>query len=398
MFPDSKEYCRRYYQTALIPLTGYNPYGEILFSFPALFSNPDLTQQILPALLRTSKNPDYFITKSFFYYGMIKIRSTSELILAGPVSYMTLTPSAIKDFLRELGISTKYEQDITSVFHMTPILSPHRFLSVLTYLHYCLNGESLDLENHFHISSDTFRDEISCQHSNQIYRMKEEQQFHNTYQLEQQYLSCITNGEPEKLHTLLKETAPSLKEGTIAGNALRQSKNIFIAATTLSTRSAINGGLDIEQAYQLSDIYIRECEKLQSPGALVNLQFTMIMDFAERVARSKFPADMSQDIFECIQYISRQTNKVLRIEDVAAHIGKSRSYASKKFKTELGFTMHSFIMRCKLEEAKSLLTYSAMSLSEISSYLCFSSQAYFQNVFKKKYGATPMQYRNRTRK
>lgn len=48
-----------------------------------------------------------------------------------------------------------------------------------------------------------------------------------------------------------------------------------------------------------------------------------------------------------------------------------------------------FITRCKLEEAKSLLAYSKKSLAEISSYLCFSSQSYFQNVFKKQYGTTP---------
>ena len=51
-----------------------------------------------------------------------------------------------------------------------------------------------------------------------------------------------------------------------------------------------------------------------------------------------------------------------------------------------------------LEEAKSLLTYSDKTLSEISNYLCFSSQAYFQTVFKKKYGLTPKQYRNQTHK
>ena len=69
-----------------------------------------------------------------------------------------------------------------------------------------------------------------------------------------------------------------------------------------------------------------------------------------------------------------------------------------KFKKELGFDVCSFIMRCKLEEAKSLLTYSDKTLSEISNYLCFSSQAYFQTVFKKKYGLTPTQYRNQTHK
>lgn len=57
--------------------------------------------------------------------------------------------------------------------------------------------------------------------------------------------------------------------------------------------------------------------------------------------------------------------------------------------------MSEFIMRCKLEEAKALLAYTDKPISEISSYLCFSSQAYFQNVFKKKYGITPNAYRRK---
>ena len=65
----------------------------------------------------------------------------------------------------------------------------------------------------------------------------------------------------------------------------------------------------------------------------------------------------------------------------------------RRFKEELGIHIGAFITRCKLEEAKSLLTYSDKSLSEISNYLCFSSQSYFQNVFKKKFGITPLQYR-----
>ena len=51
-------------------------------------------------------------------------------------------------------------------------------------------------------------------------------------------------------------------------------------------------------------------------------------------------------------------------------------------------------MRRKLEEAKSMLNYSDKTVSEISEYLCFSSQSYFQNVFKRKYGMTPKEFRS----
>ena len=226
---------------------------------------------------------------------------------------------------------------------------------------------------------------------------KEEQHFHNTYQFEQKLLQYIQNGDVEKMKTLLN-TPSKLSGGLMADNSLRQEKNVFITTVAIVTRSAIAGGMDMEQAYQLADVYIRECEKLQNISHIETLSYSMLIDFTERVSQNKIPQGMSLEIFECIQFITHHINESIRVGDVAEHIGRSRSYLTNKFKKELGFDVCSFIMRCKPEEAKSLLTYSDKTLSEISNYLCFSSQAYFQTVFKKKYGLTPTQYRNQTHK
>lgn len=120
----------------------------------------------------------------------------------------------------------------------------------------------------------------------------------------------------------------------------------------------------------------------------------MLIDFAERSASQKIPAGMSREVFSCIQNISQHTNEPIQVNDVAAFIHMSRSTITRKFKNELGFDISSFIKRCKLEEARSLLTFTDKTLSEISSYLCFSSQSHFQTAFKNKYGVTPLQYRN----
>ena len=97
-----------------------------------------------------------------------------------------------------------------------------------------------------------------------------------------------------------------------------------------------------------------------------------------------------------MSYIRCHTNENLSIEDIAKQIHRSSSYTMKHFKEELGINIGAYIVRCKLEDAKGLLTYSDKSLTEISNYLCFSSKSYFQNVFKKKYGLTPLQYRKKT--
>ena len=106
---------------------------------------------------------------------------------------------------------------------------------------------------------------------------------------------------------------------------------------------------------------------------------------------------ISPYVYTCMNYIREHTNESISIEDASAFVNRSSSYMMKHFKNELGIQMGAYIMRCKLKEAKSLLTYSDKTLAEISNYLCFSSQSYFQNVSKKQYGMTPLQYRKKTK-
>ena len=105
------------------------------------------------------------------------------------------------------------------------------------------------------------------------------------------------------------------------------------------------------------------------------------------------PNDVSREVHACMCYIHNHINVPISLDDVASSIGRSVSYTGNLFKKETGKTLGSYIAECRLEEARSLLHYTEMTLAEISSYLCFSSQSYFQNVFKKEYGVTPMQYR-----
>ena len=159
---------------------------------------------------------------------------------------------------------------------------------------------------------------------------------------------------------------------------------------------AIPGGVDVERAYHLMDMYIQECEQLQTLKEINDLQYQMLFDFCEKAGETHIPSGISADIYACMNYIRSHTNEAICLEDVAAHIDRSTSFIAKKFKSELGFSPGAYISRCKLEEAKSLLTFTEKSLTEISNYLCYSSQAHFQTAFKKKYGITPRQYRNKT--
>lgn len=70
----------------------------------------------------------------------------------------------------------------------------------------------------------------------------------------------------------------------------------------------------------------------------------------------------------------------------------------EQFKKETGETIGKYIVKAKLQEAKLLLAYSDRPLSEISNFFFFSSQSYFQNLFKKEFGVTPLEYRRKHHK
>lgn len=384
-------FCQTLYNCIYLPIHYYKN-GQLQLALPDTGFPFDLAAPHLSELCSRESPAAYLITKEFHYFGLVRNQKTGQMILIGPVISILPSSASIRNIMREYAIPPEYQERLTELYQFMPICSFHQFCHFLALFYQELFDDVIDVQTYFKINTDIKDTAIASLHTSQSYETKETESFHNTYRYEQLYLDYIRTGNVDGLKKFFSN-AFSIQAGRMADNTLRQTKNILIVSATLATRCAIEGGLDIESAYQLSDIYIQEGEKLQDTKELNQLQYDMLLDFTRRVAQAQIPRDTASDIYQCIQYIKQHTNQAISTSDVAACVGKSRSYLSRRFKKELGFQMNEFIMRCKLEEAKALLAYTDKSISEISSYLCFSSQAYFQNVFKKKYGITPNAYR-----
>ncbi|WP_130836572.1 helix-turn-helix domain-containing protein [Lachnoclostridium sp. Marseille-P6806] len=335
---------------------------------------------------------DYFAVDELLYLGIVRNEDCGEDVVIGPVSLFPLTPAMIGNITDSYGLNPDMKLQAQAFFERTPTFSLHQFLSILSMIHYQLSGELRSVMDIYKPTKAKDAEEIGKVHSDTLMERKENENYHDTFYFEQEYYGLVEAGDVAGLDSFLK-AIPPLREGSVGPDYVRQTKNIFVASITMYTRHAIAGGLDIETAYQLSDTYIQEMEKMTDADAVQMLNQSAVCDFTRRVAESKIPQGMSQEIFRCIQYISNHINQPLSVEQTAAALHMNRSTLSKKFKRELGFNISSYIMRRKLEEARSLLRYTDKTISEISEYLCFSTQAYFQNVFKKKYGTTPRSFR-----
>ena len=256
-----------------------------------------------------------------------------------------------------------------------------------------------DLIKLYEQKSKPVRQKLAKRHTASTQNAKEAGAIHGTWQFENRMLSYIRDGETEKLRAFLRETAAEAdlqkQAGTLASDPLRQAKNLLIGLTAVVGKVAgIGGGMDVEDAYRLIDLYTQECEKTATIEAVYLLQYNMVLDFTERVRQAKLPEGLSREVFSAVQFIADHSHDPIGIDDVAAYVGHSRSYITRRFKAEIGKTINGYITETKIRDAKRFLRYSDLSFAQIAGSLAFSSQAYFQTVFKKETGLTPGEYRH----
>lgn len=330
-------------------------------------------------------------------YGAIKINSGRQLLLTGPFINKKITEGLFNSLIHEHHLDWNEKDHLKEFIGSIPHLSYHRFLNYLALIHYIFNKEELGIIDHFNMGKKDFG--IAQKQTDEI--LQENDFLHGTYHLEQQLLTYVRNGDVEGLTAFLDETIKiqSFREGKLAEDALRQSKNIFIGFVALVGKvGAIKGNLDIEQTYQLIDLYTQECERCISVNQVNELRYNAIMDFTKRVAEHKHPEAYSNEVYSALQFIKTHTNKPIGVPDILQHVNKSRSSFMEQFKKETGETIARYIVKAKLQESKLLLAYSDKSLSDISNFFYFSSQSHFQNAFKKEYGITPLAYRKKKQK
>ncbi|MBB6022107.1 YesN/AraC family two-component response regulator [Paenibacillus sp. JGP012] len=229
-----------------------------------------------------------------------------------------------------------------------------------------------------------------------LLEQRERSLFHKSYLAEKKVFEQIRLGNKKKMLLYLQQhTELSGVYGTLSKHdTLRSKKNLIIAAITLGTRAAIEGGLYSESALTLSDTYIQHIETLSRIDSIEPILQNILGDFTERVA-NVHRAHFSKDILLCQEYIFNHLYDDLSLSVLSGQLQISPSYLSRKFKEETGEALRIFIQRQRIEEAKTLIVFSDYRPSEICSLLNFHDQSYFIKIFRKHTGFTPKEYRNR---
>ncbi len=382
-----------FYSSHYLPLALYED-GEYVssYGFPENTDPYPFVYRKLKAL----EPPSVSESSDTGFFGMVSSPDGRYSIVIGPVYTTPVTDSYILSYMQRNAISPERKEETAFFLRSIPPYSYSRFLNLLLCLHFVLTGEKKSLGETFSVTDTSKGEAIGQKHAENTYTDREEQRTHGSYLFEREMLSFIENGDEEGLVKFLGKTADTVavQQGKLAESPLRQAKNIFIGWVTMVGKdAAIPGGLDTEQTYHLIDTYIQECEKMQTEGEVLNLQYVMIMDFTRRVQRHRLPQGISKEVHAALEFITNHLNEPISTEDVVEASGKGRASLFSSFRREMKTGIAEYITKRRIREAESLLKFTSKPIAEISSYLCFSSQSHFQNVFRRETGTTPNEYR-----
>ncbi|MEH7491626.1 helix-turn-helix domain-containing protein [Neobacillus niacini] len=388
---DIKIFCEYLYSSSYIPIYLYDN-KELTACYPTQEKDTFPPFPYLSNLWETERQVSYTLTQFYSYYGCIKIENSNSCIVIGPINDFPYSTESLLAMGKEFSIAKSEFDRFSEFFHKIPTQNLDTFINNLLFINYTVNRTKLTRNDVEHSRDNQLDKSIDKKYTEKSYEEKEEGLLNNSYEIERELIRFIETGNLDGLKRF-STRARNSKVGTIAHNNLRQWKNMFIVAVTLYSRAAMKGGLTPSIAYQLSNIYMQQVERLTNIEAVQSLLAQVQFDYTNRVSNSIVPATADNALRQVIQYVRENTNKNITVAEIADYVGFSRPSLSRKVKKELGFELSAFIRKCKLEEAKDLLAFSEKSISEISNYLCFSSQSHFQKSFKDQYGITPQTYR-----
>lgn len=98
---------------------------------------------------------------------------------------------------------------------------------------------------------------------------------------------------------------------------------------------------------------------------------------------------------EILEYMNAHYASQLSVKDISKHFNYNETYFCRRFKAVTGMTVMKYIQSLRMEKAQKLLKSSSEEIGTIAWKCGFSDLCYFSNCFKKEFGCTPTDFRNR---
>lgn len=133
--------------------------------------------------------------------------------------------------------------------------------------------------------------------------------------------------------------------------------------------------------------------RLTSNARLKSIFYEIVASLCETQEHSRTTEREFKIIEKGIVYLENDHKLEKSVADISAMCSVSENYFRRLFKEYSGISPKEYILRAKIDKAKSRLYEDNIPISEIAEICGFPDTAYFCRVFKKKTGLSPLSYR-----
>lgn len=157
----------------------------------------------------------------------------------------------------------------------------------------------------------------------------------------------------------------------------------------------------MEQAIKsmLAAKHITIANEMRRMSGLLQLFAMFIEDNDNYDEKQQLHQDYPYDAYgrATYDYIVKHYSEKIKIDDIAEHIGITRSHLTASFKKFMGMSPQEFLVNTRMERAAVLLRETAEPINAVAAQCGYEDSMSFSKVFKQKYLVSPKLYRQQFR-
>ena len=131
--------------------------------------------------------------------------------------------------------------------------------------------------------------------------------------------------------------------GKLSDNPVTNLRYHFVVTAAMITRFCMEGGMPLEEAFGLSDEYIRRMDCCTNMAEIVYVYDQMALDFVCRMRHLRKNIASSKQVAQAIDYIYVHIMDRITVNELAEAINISPTHLSRIFKQETGISVSEYI-------------------------------------------------------
>jgi len=314
-------------------------------------------------------------------------------LIGGPVLMMDPEEFLIEDFMSKSGMLNSEAKKVRDHINRVPIIQPNKVNDLAELLFIVASNISNDTTSKHNVQREYH--EVQSHISEWVHYVKNldysgTQKINYPFEKEKELLSKIALGDKPGSQKVLNEILGYLFFSS--GRDFEIIKARILELVVLLSRAAVEGGADTLEIFGLNYKYLSDIHQLKTVEDLTFWLSKIMARFTDCVFNL---ADIrhKDTIYKAVDYIKRNYQARITLEDVANHVYLNPSYFSKIFKSEMKYNFVSYVNKIRINVSKNLLLDISIPLANVSGLVGFEDQSYFTKVFKKSTGITPGKFR-----